>query len=109
MNNNIYGPGDDDYGRNPRKLTPGSQEWMDALVESRNKVEIITVPEALYPLTPKEARPYSAKVERFIEWVAARAYKDIRGKYRVYQMSIKHTLNSLDELYEWWDSNIENK
>jgi hypothetical protein len=113
MNNNIYGPGDDDYGRNPR-LGPSKdnppkwlQDWVPLI--DRPKV-IVTVPTdgTVVPMEPK-TKPYSAKVERFIKWVAARAYKDIRGKYRVYQMNIKHTLNSLDELYAWWDNNIENK
>jgi len=92
MSDNIYGPGDDDYGRDP-KFGP-----------FHLPKEVI-----MYPVPMSECRPYNEVGARFIEWVAARAYKDIRGKYRVYQMNIKHTLSSLDELYTWWENNIENK
>ena len=107
MSDNIYGPGDDDYGRNPR-LGPSKDNPPHIIPFFVKDLRYLPKDPAEVLLTAK-AKPYSAKVERFIEWVAARAYKDIRGKYRVYQMNIKHTLNSLDELYEWWDNNIENK
>lgn len=37
----------------------------------------------------------------FVEWVAESAYKDIRGKYRVYKGNIdKVSINSIEELYK---------
>ncbi len=113
MSDNIYGPGDDDYGRNPRlgpsKDNPPIIPWSELIVKSREEVRIVPAPdEVKYPLTPAECRPFTDKTARFIEWVAMYAYKDIRGKYRVYQQNIKTTLDSLDALYEWWENNIEN-
>jgi hypothetical protein len=126
---NIYGPGDDDYGRNPRlgpskdnpppivikpivytdepiresggKPIPGSQEWMEAMVASRNTPKIVII--------DAKEREFSWKTERFIEWVAGHAYRDIRGKYRIYRMEAKTTFKSISEVYDWWDEHIENK
>ena len=39
----------------------------------------------------------------FVEWVATYAYKDIRGKYRVYKGNINNIpINSVEELYEFY-------
>jgi len=37
----------------------------------------------------------------FVEWVASSAYKDIRGKYRVYKGNINNTpINTVEDLYK---------
>jgi len=38
----------------------------------------------------------------FVEWVATFAYKDIRGKYRVYKHIEKISFNSVEDLYNFY-------